>query len=315
MNCIFFGTPELSSYVLEELYIKGFDVKAVVTQPDKKTGRGLKLNPTPVKIKALELGLNVFQPESFNKTFFHELKQLGDIDLCVVVAYGMYIPSYFIEYMGSRILNIHFSLLPKYRGSAPVARAIMNGEKQSGVSIMEITKQMDEGDVVAQEALDITNEHNTETLSFELVKLGTSLLLDTVPLYMTGKVKKIKQKEMNIEPSYASKIMAEEKIIDWNDNAVNIHNKIRALYPWPVAETVLEDTVIKLIKTSFLERNVNAEPGTITGIDKVKGNFAVQTGAGTLLVEKLKPSGKKEMDVKDFINGYDLKKGTRFKYV
>jgi methionyl-tRNA formyltransferase len=315
MNIIFFGTPELSAYVLEKLHSNGFAIKAVVTQPDRKSGRGLHIVPPPVKELATELGLGVFQSERFDKKLFSELKGLGAVDLCVVVAYGCYIPSYFIEHMNGKILNIHFSLLPKYRGAAPVARAIMNGDDVCGVTIMEIGKEMDAGDIVAQVKINIDIDDNTETLSLKLVKVGTELLMDTINNYLTGKVAVVPQSNINIEPTHASKIHAEEKIIDWNMNAVDIHNQVRALYPWPVAESKIDNTVVKFIKVNVVSEKAdssNFDVGAVVDVDQKNGFFTVKTGKGLLLVEKVKPSGKKEMSVTDFLNGYILKKGMRF---
>jgi len=315
MNVVFFGTPELSAYVLDELYSKGISIKAIVTQPDRKSGRGQQLGFPPVKKMAVKHGLKVLQSERFDKRLFSEIKELGKIDLCIVVAYGCYIPSYFIEHMKNRLLNIHFSLLPKYRGAAPVARAIMNGDSFSGVSIMEICKEMDAGNIVAQEKIKIEEDDNTETLSWKLVKIGTALLINTIKNYMSGKTKTVNQTEMNVEPTYAQKINAEEKRIAWGKDAVAIQNQIRALYPWPVAESIIDNLTIKFIKTKAIPDTHafdNLEIGAVADIDKKAGFFTVKTGKGLLLVEKVKPSGKKELTVTDFLNGYPLKTGMRF---
>ena len=318
MNIVFFGTPELSAFVLEKLCSDGFSIKAVVTQPDRKSGRGQHLTPPPVKEMALQLGLNVIQSERFDRKLFSEISKLGDIDMCVVVAYGCYIPTYFIDHMKGKMLNIHFSLLPKYRGAAPVARSIMNGDIETGVTIMKIFNEMDTGDIVSQAKLPISMDENTESLSWKLVEMGTKLLLDTIVPYSKGAIETTPQSNVNITPTYASKISAEEKIINWDNEAITIHNQIRALYPWPVAESKIEEVVIKFLKTSVLDNNTEVtgqEPGVITDADPKKGVLAIATGKGVLLVEKVKPSGKKEMDITDFLNGYALKKGMRFSNV
>jgi methionyl-tRNA formyltransferase len=318
MNIVFFGTPELSAYVLDKLYISGVSIQAVVTQPDRKSGRGQQLSFPHVKDMAIKHGLQVLQSERFDRKLFSEIKDLGSIDLCVVVAYGCYIPTYFIEYMSSKILNIHFSLLPKYRGAAPVARAIMNGGEVTGVSIMEICKEMDAGDVLVQKKIEIEAEDNTETLSWKLAEEGASLLTKTLENYLSGKIKKIAQAEMGVNPTYAEKINPEEKIINWSEDAVTIQNQIRALYPWPVAESMLNNVAIKFIKAkAVLDKGASRglDIGVIVDIDKKGGSFTIQTGNGLLLVEKVKPSGKKELSVIDFLNGYPLKIGMRFNNV
>jgi len=318
MNIVFFGTPELSAYVLEKLLSSSISVKAVVTQPDRKSGRGQHLGFPPVKEMAIKHGLKILQSERFDKKLFSEIKELGKIDLCVVVAYGCYIPMYFIEHMNKKILNIHFSLLPKYRGAAPVARAIMNGDEFSGVSIMEICKEMDAGDIVAQQKVKIEDEDNTESLSWKLVQEGTALLIDTLENYTSGKIKVITQESTRVEPTYAQKINAEEKRINWNNDAIKVQNQVRALYPWPVAESALDGTTIKFIKVKAIaEEEVfsNIEIGAVTEINKKEGFFTIKTGKGLLLVEKVKPSGKKELSVIDFLNGYQLKTGMRFNNV
>jgi len=315
MNIVFFGTPELSAYVLDKLCSSGANIKAVVTQPDRKSGRGQHVSFPAVKEMALKRGLKVLQSERFDRKLFSEIKELGEIDVCIVVAYGCYIPTYFIEHMKNKILNIHFSLLPKYRGAAPVARAIMNGEESAGVSIMEICKGMDEGAVVSQKKLRIEEEDNTETLSWKLVQEGTALLIDILDQYVSGKIKRIDQLSINSEPTYAQKISPEEKRILWEEDAVTIQNQIKALYPWPVAESTIDGTTIKFIKAKALPEKSEfsgVNIGAVVEIDKKVGFFTVKTGKGLLLVEKVKPSGKKELSVTDFLNGYPLKTGTRF---
>ena len=316
MKIAFLGTPEISAYVLQKLHDGGLDVKWVATQPDRESGRGRKITPPAVKTKAEFIGIDVIQSEKFDRSFFDKIKQYGEIDLAIVIAYGLYIPTYFLDYPKYGCLNIHFSLLPSYRGAAPVARAIMNGEKQTGVSIMKLAKGMDEGDIVAEEKLNIELSETTESLTWSLVKFGADLLMKTIPLYVEGKLKPTPQSGLNVKPNYADKISADEKTIDWNKGALEIHNKIRALYPWPIAESKINGSVIKLIKT-WPEGLVSSEDeklpvGTVISVDGKDGLFAVKTSKGALLVEKVQPSGKREMLVSEFLNGYKIKKGMRF---
>lgn len=311
----FLGTPEISAYVLQSLVDHGFDVAWVLTQPDKKSGRGLKVNSPAVKVKAEELGIKVFQSEVINRDLYSVLSG-HKVDLCVVVAYGAYIPTYFIEGYKMPPLNIHVSLLPKYRGAAPVARAIMNGDSVAGVTIMQIDKEMDAGAIVAQDKIEISDSDNTGTLTWKLIKRGTELLISAIPDYLNGRTKTVSQSDVKSEPSYAEKIKADERLIDWSSPAKTIHDKVRALYPWPVAETKLDGVNIKIIKTSWQNEGASAyKGGEIIEIKKKEGLIVVATNDGVVLVEKVQPSGKREMTVSEFINGHKINKGMRFQNV
>lgn len=310
----FFGTPEISAYVLKELYDAGFEISWVVTQPDRKAGRGLKLSPPPVKLKAQELGLKVFQSEKFDRELYDSV-MLHPVDLSVVIAYGSYIPTYFINSSDLNPLNIHVSLLPKYRGAAPVARAIMNGDDVSGVTIMKVVKEMDAGDIVAQKQVEISQQDNVDTLTWKLVKEGVKLLVSVIPSYLNSSIKVVKQSETGITPSYAEKILAKDKVINWTKKAKEIHDQVRALYPWPVAEAKINDIDIKITKTSLVSYHSDAEAGEIVDISRKNGTMTVSTNEGVLLVEKVQPFGKREMQVSEFINGYKIEKGMRFKNV
>ena len=319
MKIGFLGTPDISAYVLQELYNAGYEIPWVVTQPDRKAGRGKKLTPPPVKVKAQELGLKVFQTDKFNKAFFEQLCDYSSIDLGVVIAFGMYLPTYLLEYPVNNCLNIHFSLLPKYRGAAPVARAIMDGEEYSGVTIMEIVKEMDAGDIVLQEKIKIQNSDTTQSLTWKLVEEGTKLLLRAIPDYVAKTANIIPQLQIGT-PCYAHKLSKQEGEIDWRMKSISIHNKIRALYPWPGVSTRLESTKIKIIQAKAVEFQQssgfeNSIPGEIILVERKKGYILVKTGDTALLVEKVQPFGKREMDISEFVNGYKIEKGMRFDYV
>lgn len=309
MKIAFFGTALFSSIVLEKL-INKYDISYVVTQMDKKQGRGQKLIPTAVKEKAINNNIEVFQTDIFNKSFFEKLSK-KPIDLAIVVAYGLYIPSYFITYPKYSCLNIHFSLLPKYRGAAPVARAIINGDKTTGVSIMKLAKEMDAGDILVSKEIKIEKIDTTETLSLKLTNLGTDLLIENIDNYINGKIKLVKQSELGI-PSYANKILKEEKILNWNEEAELIERKIRAFNPWPIVETKLNNLNIKILKARVIYDNSDCLPGTIYKTDQKEGLLIAQTGKNSLLIEKVLPFGKREMNVSDFLNGYKIKEQMRF---
>jgi methionyl-tRNA formyltransferase len=316
MKIAFLGTPEISAYVLQELYNKKFDIKWVATQPDRQSGRGRKFTPSPVKEKAVSLGIDVLQSDKFDKPFFEKIKTYGDLDLAIVIAYGLYLPTFFLSYPKYSCLNIHFSLLPKYRGAAPVARAIMGGESETGITIMKPCKEMDAGDIIAQEKIAIDIEDTTESLTWTLVKKGTELLTAVIPEYIENKVKPIEQSSTGIEATYAKKILADERFINWDRDTVTIHDQTRALYPWPIAETKINGISLKLIQTrpgaSVMVDQDSSVSGTILSVDKKTGFLVVKTNDGVLLVEKVQPSGKREMSVAEFINGHEIKKGMRF---
>ncbi len=314
-NIGFLGTPQISAYVMEELYKNGFKIKWALTQPDKKAGRGLKLVEPAVKTKAKELGINVFQADKFTRDLSNELLKY-DVDLCVVVAYGAYIPTYFVNGLKRTPLNIHVSLLPSYRGAAPVARAIMNGDSVAGVSIMQIAKEMDAGDIVAQKKINIDDEDDTLTLTQKLIGSGTKLLLDIIPPYIEGKVKCMPQASFGLNPTYAEKISSNERDIDWASPVKSIHDKVRALYPWPVAQAKINDIDIKIIKTRYERSGGVAQPnGEIFEVLKKDGVIKVAGIDGFVLVEKVQPFGKREMNIQEFLNGYKIEKGMRFKNV
>jgi methionyl-tRNA formyltransferase len=316
MKLAFMGTPENSARVLEELYKNSYQISWVLTQPDRPYGRGKTLKAPAVKSKAEELALTVLQSEKFDRSLFERIKKFERPDLAIVVAYGSYVPSYFLDYPKYGCLNIHFSLLPKYRGSAPVARAIMDNQNKTGISIMNLAKEMDAGDILSQREVQITCYDTSESLTSKLTEEGIKLLLDTIPGYVDGKIKPVSQASTGIEPSYAKKISSDERYIDWNDSAQSINNKVRALYPWPCAESKIEGLVLKItrcgVKKDIESNAVGFSNGTVINVDKKQGFIEVKTALGSVLLEKVQVSGKREMLVSEFLNGHNIKNGMRF---
>lgn len=316
MKLAFMGTPENSAHVLEELYKNAYQILWVITQPDRPFGRGKVLKAPAVKLKATELGLTVLQSEKFDRSLFEKIKGFEKPDLAIVVAYGAYIPSYFLDYPKYGCLNIHFSLLPKYRGSAPVARAIMDSQSKTGISIMNLSKEMDTGDILSQREVEIASDDTTETLTHKLTKNGIKLLLETIPDYIQGKIKTISQDSTGISASYAKKISSDERYIDWNSSAESINNRVRALYPWPCAESKIEGLILKIIRCSVKKdiesRAIGLSNGVVINVDKKQGIIEVKTASGSVLLEKVQVSGKREMLVSEFLNGYNIKNGMRF---
>ena len=299
MKILFMGTPSFAVPTLEEL-AKNYEIVGVVCQPDKPAGRGKKLTPPPVKVTAQRLGLRVFQPERI-KTFIETLKDLKP-DLIVVVAYGKILPKEIIYSPPYKTLNLHASLLPKYRGASPIHRALIAGERETGNTVMLVTEKMDAGDILAQEKVAIEEEDNLFTLSEKLSKKGAKLLSRTIPLWVEGKIKPIPQREELA--TYAPPVQKEEMRICWKADAESVRNRIRGLYP--NAFTFFRGQRIKILKASLTDGE--GQPGEVlNGADLI-----VACGKGALKVEELiSPKGKR-MSGKDFCRGYRPKEGELF---
>ncbi len=299
MKILFMGTPSFAVPTLEEL-AKDYEIVGVVCQPDKPAGRGKKLTPPPVKVTAQRLGLRVFQPERI-KTFIETLKDLKS-DLIVVVAYGKILPKEIIYSPPYKTLNLHASLLPKYRGASPIHRALIAGERETGNTVMLVTEKMDAGDILAQEKVAIEEEDNLFTLSEKLSKKGAKLLSRTIPLWVEGKIKPIPQREELA--TYAPPVQKEEMRICWKADAESVRNRIRGLYP--NAFTFFRGQRIKILKASLTDGE--GQPGEVlNGADLI-----VAYGKGALKVEELiSPKGKR-MSGKDFCRGYRPKEGELF---
>jgi methionyl-tRNA formyltransferase len=306
MKLAFFGTPKLSSYVLDNL-IKEHSLSWVLSQCDKDCGRGLLCKNTPVKQKALEHNIKVFQPKKLNRDFFNTYLSKDKLDLAIVVAYGQYIPSYLRDFPKYGTINIHLSLLPKYRGAAPVHSALLNNEGVTGVSIIRIARNMDEGPILAQKKILIDSSIQLEELSEKLIFEGIALLKDVIK-----NIKLIKPIfQDNNKASYASKVDKNSSFFSWNDTAISIHNKVRAFSLWPGVFIKLNNKLVKIIQTTYtesFENFINNKPGEIVKIDRNCGIY-VKTGSNLLVIKKLQVAGKKAMDICSFINGNKISEG------
>lgn len=312
MRIIFMGTPDFAVPILEKIYDAGYNIVTVVTQPDRPKGRGRKLSFSPVKKKALALGINVLQPLRLkDKDFINTLQELKP-DLIIVAAFGQILPETVLKNPSYGCLNVHASLLPLYRGAAPIQRAIMQDEKMTGVTIMLMDKGLDTGDMLVKEEIEITDDMNYGQLHDRLSLLGAELLLKTIPLWKEGKIKALSQ--AGLESSYATPLKKEDEIICWANPARVIYNQIRALDPWPGACTLFKDQPLKIRASELYHTShEGAEPGTVLSLLKGQG-FVVQTGEGCLLVKKVQPMGKKIMPAHSFLNGYHLEVGYVFNY-
>lgn len=295
---IFMGTPEFSTKVLEMLLAE-HNVIAVVTQPDRPVGRKRKLTPPPVKQVAVEHAIPVYQPEKLSQS--QELEELIGLnaDLIVTAAFGQLLPESLLQSPKLGAINVHASLLPKYRGGAPIHQAIIDGEKQTGISIMYMVKKLDAGNIISQQAIDIEVQDDVGSMHDKLSFLGADLLKETLPSIINGTNDSITQNDD--EATFASNIRREDEKIDWSMSAEAIYNQIRGLSPWPVAHTIMDGENLK-IYASRIEKDKNGEPGTI--IETTKKAIIVATGSNdAIALTDIQVAGKKRMLTANYLSG------------
>lgn len=300
-NIIFMGTPDFSATVLEGLLAdKAYNILAVVTQPDRAVGRKKEIKMTPVKEVALAHNLPVYQPEKLSGSEeMPELMTLG-ADGIVTAAFGQFLPTKLLDSVDFAV-NVHASLLPKYRGGAPIHYAIINGDKEAGVTIMEMVKEMDAGDMIAKDATSITDEDNVGTMFDKLAILGRDLLLRTLPDYIAGNI--TPEPQDSSQATFSPNITPEEERIDWHRPARDVFNHIRGLNPWPVAHTLLDGKRFKIYEASIAQGQ--GKPGEI--IEKGKKSLVVATSDGAIALKTVQPAGKPRMSIVDFLNGVGRK--------
>lgn len=299
---IFMGTPEFSVPILEALCESEYEVVAVVTQPDRPVGRKRVLTPTPVKKLALKYQIPVYQPEKLSGS--KELEELIALqaDLIVTAAYGQFLPTKLLNAPVHRSINVHASLLPKYRGGAPVHYAIINGDKETGISIMYMEKKMDAGAVLAQKSIPIEEGDDVASMFDKLSLLGRDLLMETLPALFAGQVTPVEQDEEKV--TFSPNIKPEEERIDWEKTAEELANQIRGMCPWPVAHTTLKGERFKIWRAEKTERTTDLQPGSVVDWDKKA--LYVACGAQTVLrLLEVQPAGKKKMPVSSYLNGLD----------
>ena len=303
------GTAELSCASLEKL-AANFSVAAVVTQPDKPKGREMKLQSSPVKILAEKLKLPVLQPaKARDDKFISELRELKP-DLIVVVAYGQILPQTILDLPKFGCVNVHTSLLPKYRGASPIQSAILNGEIETGVTIMKMDAGLDTGEIISQAHTPILPEDNSQTLHDRLAQLGAGLLVEKIPDYIAGKI--LPKPQPAEGASYAAKIKKEDGKIDWTLPAQSILNRLRAFTPWPGAFTFLKtetkSQLLKIWKAEIFEKSSRA--GEILSADK--NGIIVACGQNALRILELQREGGRRMSAAEFLAGNLLKAGEKF---
>jgi methionyl-tRNA formyltransferase len=307
---VFFGTAELAVSSLEALAADPrFELAAVVTQPDKPRGRDLQLQSSPVKAAALRLNLPVLQPKrARDEPFIEEIRRLAP-DLNVVAAYGQILPQALLDVPTHGSLNVHTSILPRHRGAAPIQWAILDGDQETGVTIMKMDAGLDTGPILTIRRTPVLDSDNSQTLHDRLAKIGAELLLETAPRWISG--------ELNSQPqpegaTYARKIEKADGLIHWEDPAVTIWRKVRGFTPWPGAFTYLESAgrkrMIKIWEVVVEERA--GTPGNV--LAATREGISVGTGAGSLRITTLQPEGKKRMTAQDFLAGNPLTAGQAF---
>ncbi|MDI9568180.1 MAG: methionyl-tRNA formyltransferase [Bacillota bacterium] len=309
MRILFMGTPEFALISLEKLIEAGEEVVGVITQPDRPRGRGRRVTASPVKAFAQEKAIPVYQPERLKGG--EVLEKLAGFapDLIVVVAYGKILPREVLELPPLGCINVHASLLPRYRGAAPIHWAIIRGEGVTGVTTMYIDEGMDTGDIILQEEVPILPEDNAGTLHDKLAHAGARLLLDTVARIKAGTAPRIPQPEEGV--SYAPPLERTDEILDWNRPARQLWFQVRGLNPWPGAMTYWQGEILKVWEVSPLKGDGDAAPGEIIAVDKQEG-ILVGTGKGLLRLEVVQPAGKRRMTASDFARGYGVKEGLFF---
>ncbi len=295
---IFMGTPDFAAPILERL-IGRYEVAAVVTQPDRRVGRGRQVEAPAVKIAALDHGLPVLQPPSLRQSdAVAELAALAP-DVIVVAAYGQILPAEVLDIPPKGCLNVHASLLPKYRGAAPIAAAILAGEEETGVTIMLMDEGMDTGPILSQAACALSPQDTRQSLSARLAELGADLLVDTLPRWLAGEIEPRPQDHS--QATYSRVIAKQDGQIDWSQSAVEVWRRSRAYYPWPGTYTHWRGKLLKVITAEALpEWAGEGQPGQVVAVDE---GLAVVTGEGALLLGEVQLAGKRAMAVEDFARG------------
>lgn len=304
MNIIFMGTPGFAVPSLKALLNSRHNIICVVCQPDKPSGRGRKMSIPPVKTVAQQHNVPVEQPSKIRTGDFHKMVNELSPDMICVVAYGKIIPKNILDIPTYGCVNVHASLLPKYRGAAPVNWAIINGEKQTGITTMLMDEGMDTGDILMQRETVINDGDTSVELGEKLSRIGAELLIETIENIVKGDVQPVKQD--SDKASYAPIMKKEHGLIDWNKNAVDIRNLIRGTQPWPGAYTKLKGKILKIFKAGT--SSDNGKPGEV--IMSGDGLLRVSTGTGSVDILELQLEGSRRMDIEDFLRGRNIKKGT-----
>jgi methionyl-tRNA formyltransferase len=309
MKIVFFGTSQFAVSALKKLKVNGYSIAGVVTQPDKKSGRHLKISISPVKKEAQRLHIPIYQPlDIIEQGFIERLKDFA-ADFFIVVGYGKILTKELLNIPRFCCLNIHASLLPKYRGAAPINWAIINGEEKTGVTIIKMNERMDAGDIILQKEIGIKPDDTSITVGDRLAVIGAELLMDAIELVKKDKADFIKQNER--DATFAPKLTKEDGRIDWNLDTTSILNRIRGLKPWPSTYSLLEGHVLKIIfaQPKSIKGISHFLPGAVIAAD-TKSGLIVRTGDSALSILELQLEGKRQMSIESFLRGHTIRAGT-----
>lgn len=314
IRILFMGTPQFAAVSLRALVAcKGLEIAAVVTQQDRPAGRGMKMAASPVKLIAIENKVAVLQPQSIKKNtaeFLSELHNFGPFDLGVVVAYGQILPAALLDLPSHGCVNLHASILPRWRGAAPIQRAILAGDAETGVCVMRMEEGLDTGAVFACEHTPITGEDTGASLHDRLAQIGSTLLIATIPKIVSASLVSTPQPEDGV--TYAKKIVREDTLVDWANSAQQIERQVRAFSPRPGAVTQLRGQRLKLIEGQVSQHSAASPAVSGSIVLLTRDTVEVQCGQGSYLIRKLQLEGKREMTVRDFIAGTPLSIGEIF---
>jgi methionyl-tRNA formyltransferase len=295
MKIGFAGTPDFAGKILEHLICEQFNIVAVISQMDKPAGRGKKLRPPPVKKLALKYNLPLFQPQTLKDESGYELIKNLNLDVLVVVAYGQILPQKILDLPKYGCLNIHTSLLPHWRGAAPIQRAIEAGDTQSGVCIMQMDASLDTGDILLKKECEIKNDDTTLDLYQKLITLSQDAISEVL-----NNLDTLQPKQQQGEPTYAQKLQKDEAWINWQDEAQYIYNKIRAFNPYPIAQTYFnDDKILRIIEADLVDK--------VDKIIQTKNKLIIPAKNGAISLKTVQLAGKKAVDIKDFNNAYQVK--------
>ncbi len=309
MKIIFFGSDDFAAVSLSRLIMDGHHIVAVVTPPDKASGRGMNVVFLPVKMVALEREIPILQPDDLSDAAFCDRLRSFEADLFVVIAYGKFLPKEILEIPKICAVNLHASLLPRYRGAAPINWAIMNGEVRTGVTVIRMNEHMDAGDMVAQESVSISDDQDAQGLRDQLSDVGAECLSKAVMALASGSYACIPQDDQ--AATFAKKLNRELGMIDWEQSAQKIHNLVRGLIPWPAAHTYFQGKQVKVLTSAiFSDQRLPSPVGSVVKL--VPEGIVVACGQGSLLLKRVQMESSKAMDARSFSIGHSISIGTLF---
>ncbi|HEX4348196.1 MAG TPA: methionyl-tRNA formyltransferase [Vicinamibacterales bacterium] len=308
LRVVFLGTPQFAVPTLQRLLASRHSVVGVVTQPDRPSGRGQKTTDAPVKACALAANVPVLQPLVLTDPAFQSALTALGADIGVVAAYGKILSETILGIPARGMINVHASVLPRYRGAAPIHRAVMNGETQSGVTIMRVVKALDAGPMLSVITCPIGPDDTSDQVERELARLGADLLVETLDRMENGQVPEVPQNDA--DTTYAHRLTREDGVVIWSKTASEIHDQIRGLFPWPHAFSFLNGERVILWRSTPTASDTAAEPGTV--LDSPAGELHVATGHGSLSLTELQREGKRPTNARDFLSGFAARPGDRF---